>query len=305
MRNSLDEALKWFRKKSEATKHGYESKEVDNVAAAGLGRKFNKKIFEISVIKCTGLRRPDDDFDPRMMRPFFSFDFYTFEYRSPTGIGSDPTYEVTKRYEIEDSKELQEYMKYQFLKIDFIDESVALGHAGDAPDYVGSVRIPLRELLSHEKVARTHPVLDSGNREMGRADIALGFFDANSPQALASTLGMAQQERIDALQSAIIEKEVVMGIAQRFADSGFDDLDAVLDMLFTQAKPESPYSVSKSAFKSFVLREMQVEVSDRDLDLFLRANPAMNKKKDVIDKVSLQDVFEEPFRAARHQFLER
>lgn len=50
---------------------------------------------------------------------------------------------------------------------------------------------------------------------------------------------------------------------------------------------------------------MQVEVSDRDLDLFLRANPAMNKKKDVIDKSALQDVFEEPFRAARHQFLER
>lgn len=61
-----------------------------------------------------------------MMRPFFSFDFYTFEYRSPTGTGSDPTYEVTKRYEIEDSKELSEYMKSQFLKVDFIDESVAL-----------------------------------------------------------------------------------------------------------------------------------------------------------------------------------
>lgn len=160
MRNSLDEALKWFRKKSEATKQGYLDKEVDEVVAAGLGRKFNKKIFEISVIKCVNLSRRDEDFDPRMMRPFFSFDFYTFEYRSPTGIGADPTYEVTKRYEIEDSKELQEYMKYQFLKIDFIDESVALGYAGDAPDYVGSVRIPLRELLSHEKVARTHPVLD-------------------------------------------------------------------------------------------------------------------------------------------------
>lgn len=32
-----------------------------------------------------------------------------------------------------------------------------------------------------------------------------------------------------------------MGIAQRFADSGFDDLDAVLDMLFMEAKPGEPY----------------------------------------------------------------
>jgi len=50
---------------------------------------------------------------------------------------------------------------------------------------------------------------------------------------------------------------------------------------------------------------MQVDVSEKNLGLFLTANPAMNKKKDAIDKVSLQDVFEEPFRAARHQFLER
>lgn len=106
MRNPLEEALKWFRKRSEATKQGYEAKEIEDAAAAPLGRKFSKKIFEISVIKCAGLRRTGDDFDPRMMRPFFSFDFYTFEYRSPTAAGSDPTYEVTKRYEIEDSKEL-------------------------------------------------------------------------------------------------------------------------------------------------------------------------------------------------------
>jgi len=32
--------------------------------------------------------------------------------------------------------------------MDFIDEYVPLGQVGDAPDYVGSVRIPLRELLN-------------------------------------------------------------------------------------------------------------------------------------------------------------
>ena len=90
-------------------------------------------------------------------------------------------------------------MKHQFLKIDFIDESVALGHAGDAPDYIGSVRIPLRELLEKEKVETSLAIIDSNNREMGRVSFSIGFFDANSPQALASTLGQAQQERIDAL----------------------------------------------------------------------------------------------------------
>ena len=49
-------------------------------------------------------------------------------------------------------------------------------------------------------------------------------------------------------------------------------------------------------------REMQVEVSQRDLELFLRANAAMKKKVDLVSKDDLPDVFEEPFRAARLQF---
>jgi hypothetical protein len=100
---------------------------MDKVMDTGLGVKFTKKIFEITVIRANGLRRTGEDFNPRSMRPFFSFDFYTFEYRSPTSVGSDPAYEVTKRYEIEDSTELHRYMESQFLKIDFIDEYVPLG----------------------------------------------------------------------------------------------------------------------------------------------------------------------------------
>ena len=96
-----------------------------------------------------------------------------------------------------------------------------------------------------------------------------------------------------------------MGIAQRFTDSGFDDLDAVLDMLFIQANQTNPNSVEKGVFKNFIFREMQVDVTERDLDLFLTANSHMNKHKHTIDRVSLQNVFQEPFRIARHQFLER
>ena len=46
-----------------------------------------------------------------------------------------------------------DYFKYQFLKIDFIDESVDLlaedpnQASEEIIDYVGSVRIPLKELL--------------------------------------------------------------------------------------------------------------------------------------------------------------
>lgn len=50
---------------------------------------------------------------------------------------------------------------------------------------------------------------------------------------------------------------------------------------------------------------MQAEVTERDLDLFLTANSQMNKKKDDIERNALLNVFTEPFRIARHSFLER
>ena len=51
-----------------------------------------------------------------------------------------------------------EYMRTQVLKIDLIDESVELKEGQD--DYIGSVRIPLREILMNEevvdKIGRAH-----------------------------------------------------------------------------------------------------------------------------------------------------
>ena len=46
--------------------------------------KSSKKIFEITVKECKNLKRLDPNFNPRLMQPFFSYDFYTFEYRSAT-----------------------------------------------------------------------------------------------------------------------------------------------------------------------------------------------------------------------------
>ena len=107
---------------------------------------------------------------------------------------------------------------------------------------------------------------------------------------------------MDALQSAVIEKEVASAIARRFAESGLSELDAVLDMLFTE---EDRYQVTKEAFKDFVTRQMHTHVSDRDFDLFLRSKEGLNKWKDRIDKADLLDALEGPFREERYQYLER
>lgn len=54
----------------------------------------NKMIFEINIKKAYSLRRLDSSFNPSKMQPFFSFDFYTFEYRSPTLHGDSPDIDV-------------------------------------------------------------------------------------------------------------------------------------------------------------------------------------------------------------------
>lgn len=102
MRQPLTEALKWLKMKSEvASKKSYIQSEQTSTTIRNT--PLPKKIFEISVRKCSGLKRNDPQFNPRTMQPFFNFDFYTFEYRSATAEGCNPTFDITKRYEVEDT----------------------------------------------------------------------------------------------------------------------------------------------------------------------------------------------------------
>lgn len=63
-------------------------------------------MVEIAIVRCSNLRRGDMDVkneatEALLMQPFFSFDFFTFEYRSPTANGDNPSFSVTKRYEVD------------------------------------------------------------------------------------------------------------------------------------------------------------------------------------------------------------
>jgi hypothetical protein len=85
---------------------------LDKTAQTIRNTPLLKKIFEVSIRRCSGLKRNDPAFNPRTMQPFFTFDFYTFEYRSATAEGNNPIFDVTKRYEVEDSQELRDYLKF-------------------------------------------------------------------------------------------------------------------------------------------------------------------------------------------------
>jgi hypothetical protein len=61
--------------------------------------------------------------------------------------------------------------------------------------------------------------------------------------------------------------------------------------------------VEKSVFKQFVYTDMQTNVNERDLDLFLQTSPIL-ANKEVIHKTDLLNLFEEPFRVARYSAMQ-
>jgi hypothetical protein len=93
-------------------------------------------------------------------------------------------------------------MKRQHLKIDFIDESVNIDNyrAADLPDYIGSVRIALHKMLQRDKYEDTLEIVNMDKKVMGKVQIALKYFDADSVEALA----LMNTDRENAFKSQII-----------------------------------------------------------------------------------------------------
>ena len=69
-------------------------------------------------------------------------------------------------------------MKNQVLTIDLIDESVDMTVSG-MRDYIGSVRIPLREVLVKGAISGTFAVIDEQRRQTGDLTVKIVMQDAH------------------------------------------------------------------------------------------------------------------------------
>lgn len=171
MRKPIKEAVKWHNMKTDVSdKQGQDFNKIIE-QKYGENKSSNTKVFQIEVLQCTNLRRSDAQFtsgafNPKMMQPFFSFDFYTFEYRSPTASGNNPSFGVTQRYEVNYNQEFRDYQRQHCLKIDFIDESVDLNTQPEINDYIGSARIPLKD-IDEKETSYTYPINNEKNQPMG------------------------------------------------------------------------------------------------------------------------------------------
>ena len=91
-------------------------------------------------------------------------------------------------------------------------------------------------------------------------------------------------------------------IAEKLADAGLDDLESVLDPLFL--KSNQPNSVKHEIFKEFFLKDMKTNLTERDLDLFMKSHPVLGAGLS-ISKADLLSILEEPFRVAQYKSVER
>ena len=162
------------------------------------------------------------------MQPFYYFSFFTFEYTSPALQGNNPVFgDIKKTFEVDVNEQFMEYMKTQILKIDLIDESVDISQP-NAKDYIGSVRIPLRELMLNEEISDNFPVFDDNRVETGRMEVKLTCkdfspypYEINEGDLKGGTMKM----------NKYTEREIISKIAAKFAESMSLDIEIIFDML--------------------------------------------------------------------------
>ena len=114
-------------------------------------------------------------------------------------------------------------MRSQVLKIDLIDESVDIMRGGvEARDYIGSVRVPLKDLIQSQELADNFPVRDEKGVETGRMEVKITCRDS---QGLEGVTGDAF------IVSKFAEREIIGKIADKFADNIMESIDLIFDML--------------------------------------------------------------------------
>lgn len=211
---------------------------------------------------CKNLKRDDAMFDPRLMQPFFHYNFYKFDHSSAIASGDSPEFNFEHKYELENTRELDDYMKNQILIINFLDKGVDFGEVtqlDNLKDYIGSVRISLRDLAtgSMKVIEDDHfPVKNHLNKTMGTAAVKISFNSADSAQEVIAIA----DERTRMRENELIMNEVTEKIVKGFAEFGFDDFDMIVDMLLKKNKENN--QVSLDQFKQFVIEDCKVPITD-------------------------------------------
>lgn len=82
-----------------------------------------------------------------------------------------------KQYQVAQTAEFTNYMNSSILKIDFIDDSVEMAAQG-ARDYIGSARIPLKNLMGQGQMEGDVEIRDEHSGITGKVRVRMTIQDA-------------------------------------------------------------------------------------------------------------------------------
>lgn len=85
----------------------------------------------------------------------------------------------------------------------------------NAKDYIGSVRIPLREVMLNEELSDNFPIYDDNRVETGRVEIKLTCKDFTPYPYELNEGDLTGQMKM----SKYAEREIIRKIAMKFAES--------------------------------------------------------------------------------------
>ena len=159
-------------------------------------------------------------------------------------------------------------------------------------DYIGSVKIPLSEVVTKGVVAGTYAVIDENRKQTGDLELRISMYDASSYDAslLSDQIG----------QTGKIAREVVRRISKHLAEAGFTELDLVLDVLSMKDASQQG-QVSKQQLKEFLLADLKItSVTERDLEILIKTHPNLQNKQ-VISRSDLNIVLGNAFSEACEQ----
>ena len=209
--------------------------------------------------------------------------------------GASPEFKYSKAYEVDNTRDLGDYMNRQTLVISFLDKSVDFDDAGGGDldnlrDYIGSARIPLNALMDAQTYSDdAMPIRNHLAKQMGTCSVTLSFMPKDMESTALLTMNASERR-----QNETVNREVIQKITQGFVELDLEDpvnrgLSAVMDYVFYGRKPRV---ISKDEFITFVTDKLKCALSTKDLHLFFIANPVLAKARgDMISQEQLLDVF--------------
>ena len=207
---------------------------------------------------------------------------------------NEPNFADRKQYEVEQTPEFIHYMKNTVFRIDFIDESVEMTQDG-ARDYIGSARIPLRDLLSSGELIVNIPIKDEHSSQTGAVTVRMAIHDAqkHAQMSLEDSLGGG------VMQHKSMQVDIINRIARFFAERHeFEEFDMYLNMLFMKDSTNMQ-RVTREMFIDYILVDHRVpDIGRRDLEIFARTHELLQQKT-FFTRQELMAIFERPFKEAR------